>query len=538
MKRLVINKLTILSKDKNKGNQFVFNDGINLILSDKNSAGKTTLLNLIYSALGCVVKFKDEWINSFIRLDISIGNESYTLYKTPNGIYFIQDSKQLKEYTKESEYHEEIANILGYRIYLKDHKGKLKITRPAHFLLISYISQVKGWSSFFPSSFEKLGEFKSFQADLVEQFCKVKSNKELENQEELKSVRDNLEKVNNEKNVLLVTKEDLNINSKYDLKELKQIVKDYENTLNSLQEELSDLVTERQFLQNEISLSILIANDVDADYQKARESASKIECPYCGTVHSNTIIEKSELFFLKTKLEDERISQESRIKEINSGIQEIESKIIELTELRNDVSSLISDNTEKFIKAITYRGLSTILIDLDEQIISLEERKKRIISIQNKNRKEYKEHKKSVNEFFLSKLKDYADKLSITFENYDNIKKVTDYQKILNSVKGGAADSNRVILAYYLAIYATAINYESEIIPPLVIDTPNQNEQDKENYKAIMDTLIHEENKQIIICSIKSEYTDSLDNVNRIIVNRLMKDYNYKDSFSAIFESF
>ena len=101
MKRLVINKLTILSKDKNKGNQFVFNDGINLILSDKNSAGKTTLLNLIYSALGCVVKFKDEWINSFIRLDISIGNESYTLYKTPNGIYFIQDSKQLKEYTKE-----------------------------------------------------------------------------------------------------------------------------------------------------------------------------------------------------------------------------------------------------------------------------------------------------------------------------------------------------------------------------------------------------------------------------------------------------
>jgi len=95
-----------------------------------------------------------------------------------------------------------------------------------------------------------------------------------------------------------------------------------------------------------------------------------------------------------------------------------------------------------------------------------------------------------------------------------------------------------VILAYYLAIYATAINYESEIIPPLVIDTPNQNEQDKENYKAIIDTLIQEENKQIIICSIKSEYTDSLDNVNRIIVNRLMKDYNYKDSFSAIFESF
>lgn len=534
MKRLIIKQLAILSKDKNEGNQFTFSDGINFIVSNKNSAGKTTLLNLVYSALGCVVKFKDEWIDSFVRLDISVEDTFYSLYKTPNGIYYIQNGSTLTKYTNDSDYHKELAEILGYKIYLKDRSGTPKITRPAHFFLTSYISQLKGWTSFFPNSFENLGEFPKFQADLVEQFCKVKSDQELENEEDLKELKNNLDKKKNEKAVLSLTKGSLESNVGTNLDELKNVVENYEKNLNSLQEELSDLVVERQFLLNEIDFSTSTIQELEDDYQVARQNASKIECPYCGTIHSNTITEKSELFFLKTKLEDNLVNQKNQIKDITSKIHEVERKITEITELKHDSLSLIADNTRQFVKAITINGLSEILSNIGEDIIKIENRRNTILGIKRKNKKEYQEHKKSVNAFFISKLKQYADKLSIIFNSYDDIKKVTDYNKVLSAVKGGAADSNRTILAYYLAIYTTAINFNTDVLPPLVLDTPNQNEQDKENYKSIINTLMQEESKQIIICLIKSEYSETLENANRIWVDRLMKIGNYQHFFFPV----
>ncbi|MGC6248918.1 hypothetical protein ACNO7P_10850 [Bisgaard Taxon 45] len=534
MKRLIIKQVTVLSKDKNEGNQFVFRDGINFIISNKNSAGKTTLLNLIYSTLGCVIKFKDEWVDSFVRLDISIGDKSYTLYKTPNKLYYIQDESSLTKYVKASDYHKDLAEIIGYKIYLKDRSGIPKITRPAHFFLTSYISQVKGWTAFFPDSFENLGEFPKFKTDLIEQFCKVKSDQELENEEELKELKNSLDKKSNEQAVLSLTKGSFESNVGASLDELKNLAESYEKQLNSLQEELSDVVIERQFLLNEIAFSTSTIQELVADYQVARQNASKIECPYCGTIHSNTITEKSELFFLKTKLEDDLIHQESQIQGINDKIHEIESKISEITELKRNSSALIIDNTKQFVKAMAIHGLSDVLINIEKDIAELEKRKNIILGIKRKNRKNYKNYRNSVDEFFISKLKQYADKLSITFSSYDTIKKVTDYNKVLSATKGGAADSNRVILAYYLAIYATAMNFNAEILPPLVLDTPNQNEQDKENYQSIINTLMQEENKQILICLIKSEYSETLNNVNRVWVDRIMKAEDYQEFFSPI----
>lgn len=538
MKRLIIKQLAILSKDKDEGNQFTFSDDINFIVSNKNSAGKTTLLNLIYSALGCVVKFKDEWVDSFIRLDISVEDKLYSFYKTPNGIYYIQNGRALTKYTNNSDYHKELAEILGYKIYLKDRSGTPKITRPAHFFLSSYISQLKGWTSFFPNSFENLGEFPKFQADLVEQFCKVKSDQELENEEELKELKNNLDEKKNEKVVLSLTKRSLESNVGDNLDELKNLAENYEKNLNSLQEELSTLVVEKQFLLNEIVFSTSTVRELEADYQVARQNASKIECPYCGTIHSNTITEKSELFFQKIKLEDNLINQKNQIKDITSKIHEVEKKITEITKFKHYSFSLIADNTKQFLKAITINGLSEVLINIDEDLIKIEDRRNTLLGIKRKNKKEYQEHKESVNAFFISKLKQYADKLSITFNSYDDIKKVTDYNKVLSAAKGGAADGNRTILAYYLAIYATAMNFNTDVLPPLVVDTPNQNEQDKENYKSIINTLMQEESKQIIICLIKSEYSETLDNANRIWVDRLMKAGDYQHFFSPIVNQF
>lgn len=547
MKRLVIKSLSILSKDKNKGNAFVFIDGINFIKSKNNSAGKTTLLNLMYSTLGCKVKFKDEWEDVYTRLDIIISDKEISLYKTPNGIFYTSIDNKVKKYESDSDFHYNLQKLLGYEIYLKTHKGELKIARPAHFLSTSYISQTNGWGSFFAPSLDGLGEFKDYKKDLVEQFTTIKSCTELRNNIELKEVKDELNHKSIELNILsstrknLITNDTLNdetVNSKFqlNLNSIQELSERYEQEIGGLQEELSTLAVERRFLLNEIQFNECASKEIEQDYLEARKNGSIIECPYCGTIHNNTVTEKSELFSLKAKLENDVTYKEQSLKNIDAQIVEIKAKIGNLSELKGEITNQITQNIVLLKKSIASSEISTVIEDISNYISNLNIKIKEIKKSIRDSKKNYKNHSEAVNEFFLAKLKNYADSLSLTFSDYNKINKVTNYNDIVKQVKGGDADTNRSVLAYYLAIYQTAINFNTLALPPLVIDTPNQNDQDPENYHAIITTLLKEKNKQIFVCLVSDDSKkDNWEDVNQIEVERLLKsDKANTDLFSLI----
>lgn len=536
MKRLIIKSLSILSKNKDKGNIFNFIDGLNFIKSRKNSAGKTTLLNLIYSALGCKVKFKKEWEDVYVRLDISVHDKEFSLYKTPNQIFYISIDSKVKKYESESEFHSTLQKLLGYNIYLKTHESKLKIARPAHFLSTSYISQTNGWNSFFSPSFEGLGEFNGYKASLVEQFTTLKNCSEIRNTIELDEIKDELRKKIVKHDVLSLTIKNLVFNKNQSeiqgrveipssLNDIQTLSEKYEQEMGRLQEKLSALVVEKSFLVNEINFSTYASEEIEQDYLQARKNAPIIECPYCGTLHSNTISEKSELFSLKTKLEIDITKKQEVIEKINAKIDTIKNEISNLSELKGKIANKISHNTDLLKKSIAASEISNLINELSKRIDNLNANIKSIKNAIRDTRKQHKNHAKSVNQFFAAELKKYAHNLSLTFNTYDKIKKVTNYNNILKQVEGGDADSNRSVLAYYLAIYQTAMNFETPALPPLVIDTPNQNDQDPENYHAIIETLLKEQEKQIIVCLVSDDSKkDNWDNINQIEIDRLLKD--------------
>lgn len=544
MKKIIFKSLTVLSQDKKFGNSFIFTSQINFIASEHNSAGKTTLIQLIYSALGCEAKFKKEWEKCYLCLEILIDSDLFKLYRTPNDRYCIINlNNKVQYYSNQSEYHAALSKILGYSILLTDQRQNLKQARPIHFFATSYIAQ-GDWNSFFEpkSAVNGLTEFnKNYKTALVNQFTNIQNNEE-------KEISIKIDEIKKEKNQNINTKlslkqiqKNLNIkDSLFSLEELKNISTQYERELNILQQNLSNLLVEKQYLQNEIEFAKLSATELAEDYEFSRTQTTELECPYCGTLHSNSIVEKSHLFFTKNNVDKYLKNKENELREKKNQIKKIENEIYTLKSLEKEpyISKIIHNNIDNIKKSILFNTIDETVSNLESQFNQLDINLKLAKSNKTQIQKENKENIKEINNYFISQLRYYADKLSIELE-WQNIKKVIDFNKIVKEVKGGHADNNRSVLAYYLAIYDTAIFAKTDSLPPMVIDTPNQNDQDKDNYTAILKTISDFKDRQILVCLISNriEYLGTLE-VNIIRVNRIMKPVNQNilDIFDILFQ--
>ena len=63
------------------------------------------------------------------------------------------------------------------------------------------------------------------------------------------------------------------------------------------------------------------------------------------------------------------------------------------------------------------------------------------------------------------------------------------YENITSKIEKSGSDKPRAILAYFFSILYTIDKYSSSIFCPLIIDSPNQQAQDKTNMKKIMELV-------------------------------------------------
>ncbi|MFE4122920.1 AAA family ATPase [Priestia sp. YIM B13486] len=60
MKRLLIEKLIVISDNEQKSKEINFEKGLNIIIG-KNKTGKSSLIKSIFYAFGCEVKMEADW---------------------------------------------------------------------------------------------------------------------------------------------------------------------------------------------------------------------------------------------------------------------------------------------------------------------------------------------------------------------------------------------------------------------------------------------------------------------------------------------
>src|SRR5690625_1038367 len=521
MKRVKINEILLLSKIEKKAKRIVFHPRITVIRG-ANHVGKSSLLKSIYATFGADPelshpKWKSAEVTSVIKF--SVEENDYTILRR-NRLYVIIDHSKEDLQTFGSVTNElgpYLASIFGIKMQTYDRTNKLITPPPAYFFLPFYVDQDSGWKKNW-SSFAYLTQLKrNWKRDIAyfhtgikpNEFYEIKSKIEMYNKEnnELKSERIMT------KSVLEKVTENIG-DSVFEIdlsrfkKEIEELIH-YYNHLKVEGEKFKEKIVTLKNYRINIEQQILILErsikELVADYEFAIKSEDTIECPTCGTDFDNSFAERFSIakdeerckdLIIEKKLElneiEKNISNEydsfyrnnKLIKQIKDTLQKKQEKIKLKDVIQYEGKKEINDIVNIEIKELNQRIFENkdIIDDLYEELKLYENRKR-----ENKIKNTYKKY-----------MGLYLDKLDV------NTIPQRSYASVYANIKESGSGLPRALLAYYYSFLKTIETYSTSVFFPIIIDSPNQQDQDQENLLKMINLILEEqpENSQLILGTV------------------------------------
>ncbi|MEJ1222777.1 hypothetical protein [Sediminicola sp. 1XM1-17] len=577
MPNLKFKRLLILSNSTKSANQFEFSETLNLITAVDNSVGKSTLVKLLFWGVGCEPTLDTNWstTDSKTIVEFSVETENYIVKRYKNQVSLKINDSDFVDYEKiTGEYSKKIAEILEFKALLPNRSsGLMETPPPAFYFLPFYIDQKRSWSKAW-DNFEKLEQFSSWRSTIIKYHVGLLTPKHFELESDKAEKKDTKKVVQTQIDRIETTLEVVEeyiphiTNATTEAKEFEVLTEEIKVDLKKLQEEqekilsqLTSLNGDRVYLEQQQIITEKIISELDKDYTFTIENIEEdeVECPLCGVVHENSIINRTSIMTDKSQAENQLESIVTELDKINKklsnsninlnkareSILQINEKYIineELPvtqEIQNENSEKSDDiehrdfNFNQIIENIAGNSIKqNVLKDKIQKINSVETLKKDIREIG----KEQKglitlEDIESINSSFSSIFSDYIELLDAEAVNISSIDSPLDYNKVIK--EGGAAEGSRAILAYYLSIFTMVEEYGNEVKSALVIDTPNQQEQSDTNYEKIVNLLTNRTSKktQILLCAMENEHLDQFKKKAKVITltkDRLMLKSEYE----------
>lgn len=561
MKSLKFKQLLVLSNSTKSANQFEFSKNLNLIKATDNSVGKSTLLKLLFWGLGCEPELDTTWNAQDCKtiVDFEIDSNNYRVLRYKNQISLKVNDLDFTEYQKiTGDYSIKFAEIVNFKALLPNQStGMVETPPPAFYFIPFYIDQKRSWAKAW-DNFDNLGQYQSWKSTIIKYHVGLLTPEHFEIESEKCDKKENQNKIEIE-----VTKIDTAIEvvesfipqavqTVTAIKEINRITDSIKEDLKNLQQsqekllnELAIYTADKTYLfQQQVMTEKLIA-ELDNDYLFTVENIEEeeIECPLCGVIHQNSILNRASIM-------TDKAQAENQLNEILSEIKKLESKILkndqELIMARNQIIEINQkyvievDNEDKidFNKIIESIAGRSIKESVTQSKVIKQSEIRQIEDDIKKLKKEQKElitpeQIESINDTFKSILSKYIKMLDAEAVNLSEINTPLDYNKIIK--EGGAAEGVRAILAYYLTVFTLVEKYGNEIKAPLVIDTPNQQEQSHTNYDRIVALLTNEfsDDTQVIMSAMENEQLKPFADKAKIITlnaNKLL----FKDKYDSI----
>ncbi|MDT4331900.1 hypothetical protein ACQE3D_23230 [Methylomonas sp. MS20] len=567
MREMYFNRLTIISKTQKKAAQFDFSKSYNLILSkEKNSVGKSSLVKSIFWCFGCEPQFDDNWkaLDSRVILEFEINEKSYLLARHGHRFILKDNQNNYMAFTSLGDgFSSAIMHLVNFNALLavRD-KDEVTIPSPAYYFLPFYIDQKQSWANAW-AGFLNLGQFANWKKTIVPYHTGMIKKDYFDTTEEIYSkkvesteVKKSIERLDTAISVVcdipflngLVLKE----------KELNEVeeqinveVMDLYYQQEILFEELASLRAEKAHVESQIIVAENSFIEASEDYEFAESLDEDIECPTCGVIHDNSIVNRFTL------LQDKK-QAEAIIQRLNSELivlnENIEKKDVEFKTLRAHISEL----DQKYSSPENPNSsFSTILEAIASNSVKKKVEGNRCVQVEklhnlttdeqrliNERAKASKNSREQVKEDFQELFPRYVTKLKAFGVNTSSIKSPENYSKVAAS--GGAAESTRAMLAYYVSIYNLIYKYGEHVLCPLVIDTPNQHEQAAKHYDSIVSLLLDElpKKSQLFVCGMDSEKLKPIKDLAKVIYldveHALLNNTTYdrvESGYSYIFES-
>ncbi|XQZ53048.1 hypothetical protein E2979_06985 [Paracoccus yeei] len=254
---------------------------------------------------------------------------------------------------------------------------------------------------------------------------------------------------------------------------------------------LAEILDQRVITDNQIATVRAALQEIEKDIAFAHDLPEAILCPTCGTSHQNdfanrySIIEDREAcleFIFESSLKIQQLA--SSANSIRAEVGNADAAIAEIhatLDLRRDGLSLgeVIESRGRRIATDLFReqfdGLTDEISKLVREIGEIDAKLK---ELKDKKRRE------RIVRFYSQRMVSYLEQLDVS--NYS----AQDVTKLPARISETGSDLPRTILAYFLAILNTVNQFSTSFFAPVVIDSPNQQDQDVKNVRSMIDLIV------------------------------------------------
>lgn len=568
MKNLLFKRLVVASDTLKSGNQFEFKPRFNLITANDNSFGKSTLAKLLFWTLGGDPVLDVTWTSFDVRclVDFSVGNDTYQAGRYGNTMFLRRQNGRWEKFPKiTGAYSEAFAEIVGFEALLpnRNDSTKLETPPPAFYFLPFYVDQQRSWSQAW-NGFINLEQYSKWQKTIIEyhtgyllpEFFMFEEKIAARNLEK-KSAEVEVRKIETAIDVVkkyLPTSSKTVALSKGEFDSLVAEASEDIAKLQAKQEELlrmiAEIQAERLYLLSQLDLAKLASAELEKDYTFSVEcvEGESLLCPLCGTVHDNSSPKRASILADKEEADSQVIQLNGKIERLDKKLARSQERLeitcsdteainkkykpLETSETTDEeaiqseslfLDSIASLAVQKHVQR-TMETKVALIRTINSTNRNLRAEQKKLLS---------KEEREDLDAEFKDSLAKYIDDLKAQGVNLSPVESPLDYKKLYGS--GGAAESTRGILAYYMSVIRLAHKAENEVFSAVVIDTPNQQEQADFNYEKILKFLMDSvpSDSQLILCAMNRSEIQSYKNTAHVIEldeNKILRDTKYAES--------
>ncbi|PHC31171.1 hypothetical protein COF01_27970 [Bacillus pseudomycoides] len=523
MKNLIFKELKLISFKEKKAKKIVFDSNITVLFSDNlNKTGKSTIVKSLYDTLGAEVRFHDSWKNLEVVnvLTFTIDNVEYTMVKEKNRYSLFNHQKNLigswDKVTEELA--PEMAKLLGYKLTLPNRRSKEVIPPPAYFFLPFYIDQDKSWNQEW-SSFENLSQFANWKDIVIQYHAGVLTDKYFEVSNQI--MMDQAQKDINTKNYdslqyalrrfenELKVSQTFNIESDDFKEEINSLIKELEQ-LQLVEDEwkaqLTDLYNDRLILKQRKKSIEQILNGSQVDYSKIYN-----KCKTCGSQHQDSFTARLKAAETEAKCHQLLNEIAIKLKRLDENIKEVNQIFTQKGKEKENLNNiLISKRGALTIKEIislegSYQFKTKIQEDLYRELEKVNELEIKLANLR-KQKKQIKSdtRKTEITTEYINCMTYFLEKL-----NVKNIS-LKSYNSLKSKIKEQGSHQPRALLAYYLSILKLIEKHSTSTLCPIVIDSPNQQDQSEENLNKMLNAIMNErpKNSQLILAVVERPNTE------------------------------
>lgn len=449
--------------------RFEFHKKSNLITSDVNSVGKTTLIRSILYCLGYPIPFTRGFSFKNMEIQISINNKTINICRSDikdENIKLVINNKQIFFLNPISEQ----TKILSF-VYGIDEPKLLKSVLGLH-----YFDQEKGWTLL--NRGKVIGGIGFYIEDYIEGLSNKKIddiNEDIKEKQQKKDIYNQINKIIQNREEYEEHDDNIDWNQIDDFNNEKRSIDIKIRRLKNKNKNLSDLHHDNEDLLNLMTSSNL----------------------YIKTDNGKEKITKSNLIFTEYKINEEMLkAQVSSNKEKISLLRKEKRK---LQNKLNDKLELISidDQIGRFGNAVSSMNISSdniksIMSDYGKDLYKLKEKRKKILQ------------DNTISKDVYDRIISYSNILGV--EN--SIDKSKDFIFTSDLKQYSGAKLHLLVFAFRMALLKE-MQLSTNIIVPIILDSPLTGELDKNNLKKIF-KLIKEEfyENQIIVASILNNEDD------------------------------